>query len=307
MLSLISVGFLVAMRWYEMRKDYTLSVKGSVMETIRIRHPLVRGLFVFVSALLTLIISLPVFALVLLSFVKQGTWIADIYPTHFSLDNYIKFFTERRVMRPFLNSINMSVMATALAVVVGSISSYVIIKTRLKIKWVIEILVLLPWALPASTVAINMINGFNVPNPFSFHYVLVGTYWILPLTYFIGMLTLVVRSTNASLLQMHDSIEEASRSLGAGWLTTFRKVVFPVVLPGVLAGALLGFIGALGDYTTSALMYTVHNVPISVEMINKMYDFDIGLSMTYGVIQVLITVLIISISRKLGKIGDFKF
>lgn len=307
MLSLISVLFLMLMRWYESRKDYTISTKGRVTGTIKIESTWMKWVFIIVSSILVFIIILPVFALILLSFVKQGTWIAEIYPTQFSFENYAAFFTEDKVMQPFINSINMSVLSTALAVVVGSLSSYIIIKTKLKLKWLIELLVLLPWALPASTVAINMVAGFNVPTVFSFNQVLAGSYWILPLTYFVGMLTLIVRSTNASLLQLHSSIEEASRSLGASWVTTFRKIVIPIAMPGILAGALLGFVGALGDYTSSALMYTVHNVPISVEMINKMYDFNIGLSMTYGVIQVVITVAIILISQKLGKIGDFKF
>ncbi|MCD7033589.1 iron ABC transporter permease [Metabacillus sp. GX 13764] len=307
MLSLISVGFLLVMRWFETRRDYTVSVKGRVTGTIRIESTLAKWVFVLVSCLLVFIIILPIFTLILLSFVKQGTWIAEIYPSVFSFDNYVQFFTEPRVMQPFINSINMAVLSTALAVAVGSISSYIIIKTKLKLKWLIEVLVLLPWALPASTVAINMVAGFNVPNIFSFNQVLAGSYWILPLTYFVGMLTLIVRSTNASLLQLHPSIEEASRSLGASWFSTFRKIVIPIVMPGILAGALLGFIGALGDYTSSALMYTVHNIPISVEMISKMYDFNIGLSMSYGVIQVGITILVILVSQKLGKIGDFKF
>ncbi|WP_428909740.1 ABC transporter permease [Niallia sp. Krafla_26] len=307
MLSLISVAFLIFMRWYESRKDYTISTRGNVMGTITVKNPVLKVLFIFISVIVVLIIILPILTLILLSFVKQGTWIADIYPKTFSFDNYIDFFTEPKVMQPFINSINMSLLATILAIIVGSISSYIIVKTKMKIKWLVEILVLLPWALPASTVAINMVIGFNTPNLFSFGQVLVGTYWILPLAYFIGMLTLVVRSTNASLLQLHDSLEEASRSLGANWFTTFRKIVIPIAMPGILAGALLGFVGALGDYTTSAMMYTVHNVPISIEMINKTYNFNIGLSMTYGVVQVAITFLIILISQKIGKIGDFKF
>ncbi|WP_162356812.1 ABC transporter permease [Metabacillus mangrovi] len=307
MLSLISILFLLFMRWYESRKDYTISTKGRVVGTIKIEKAWMKWIFGILSGTVVLMIILPVFALILLSFVKQGTWIAEIYPTQFSLENYTAFFTEPRVMQPFINSFNMAVLSTALAVVVGSISSYIIIKTKLKVKWLIEVLVLLPWALPASTVAINMVIGFNVPTVFTFNQVLAGSYWILPLTYFVGMLTLIVRSTNASLLQLHSSIEEASRSLGASWFATFRKIVIPIAMPGIMAGALLGFVGALGDYTSSALMYTVHNVPISVEMISKMYNFNIGLSMTYGVIQVVITAAIILLSQKLGKIGDFKF
>jgi iron(III) transport system permease protein len=201
----------------------------------------------------------------------------------------------------------MSAWATGLGVVVGTVSSYVIIKTKLRIKWLIEILVMLPWALPASTVAINIINAYNQPNIFVFNRILVGTYWILPITYFIGLLPLVVRATNASLLQMHASLEEASRSLGASWGRTFLKIVVPIVAPGIVAGALLGFVSGLGDYTTSALMYTIVNKPISIAMTNALYNFEVGLAMAYGVVQIFLTATFIVITRKLGKAGEFRF
>lgn len=306
-LSLISVVFLVAMRLYESRREYTLGVKGAPMMPRPITQPAAKTLFVLGSLAITLFIVLPVITIFVVAFVKPGTWVVQIYPDQFGLDNFVKFFSRPRVFQPFLNSLTMSALATGGAIVVGAAAAYVIVRTRLRVRWLVEILVLLPWALPASTVAINMINAFNRPNLFVFGRLLVGTYSILPLTYFIGMLTLVVRSTSASLRQVHDSIEEASRGLGASWIYTFRRVVIPMVAPGLAAGALLGFIGSLGDYTSSVLLYTVHNMPISIAMTNAMYNFDLGLSMTYGVVQIVITLLVVSLARATGGVGDFRF
>jgi iron(III) transport system permease protein len=75
----------------------------------------------------------------------------------------------------------------------------------------------------------------------------------------------------------------------------------------VVAIALLGFVSGLGDYTTSALMYTIVNKPISVAMTNALYNFEAGLAMAYGVVQIFLTATFIIITRKLGKVGEFRF
>src|SRR5690625_6764789 len=94
----------------------------------------------------------------------------------------------------------------------------------------------------------NMILAYNKPSVFSFGKILVGTFWILPLAYFIRFIPLVVRSTNAVLEQMDDSIEEAAQNLGAKWFYTFRRVVLPIIMPGVLSGTLLAFVQAIGEF-----------------------------------------------------------
>ena len=307
MLSVISIVFLGLMRWVESKRDYALAKPGATLTP-----KVVTGFWPKVALYSTVVtivalLALPMLTIVLLSFVKQGTWIVSIFPTEFGFDNYLRFFERRRTYQPFVNSLTMAGMAACMAVMVGAFASYVIVKTRLKIRWLVEVAVLLPWALPSSTVAINMIAAFNEPTPFTGSIILVGTYYILPLTYFTGILVLVVRSTNAALTQLHDSLEEASRSLVAAWSMTFRRITLPLVAPGLLAGGLLGFVLSIDEYTASALMYTIHNQPISVAMTNAMYDFNIGLSMTYGVLQILMTFTLIWAIKRFAGLADFRF
>src|SRR5690625_6013009 len=124
----------------------------------------------------------------------------------------------------------------------------------------------------------NMILAYNKPSVFSFGKILVGTFWILPLAYFIRFIPLVVRSTNAVLEQMDDSIEEAAQNLGAKWFYTFRRVVLPIIMPGVLSGTLLAFVQAIGEFPTSVLLYTLSNRPISIEIMNQLRMFNMGRS-----------------------------
>ncbi len=307
MLAGMSVIFLAVMRYYETRRSYITDVKGKPMEPIEIKGRGKNALMAGGMSLALTVIILPVIAILFLSFVPKGALSVDIFPKTLDFSNYTEFFAKKRIIKPFLNSLRMAGIGMAIATFVGVISAYIIVKTKLKIRFLVELLVFLPWALPASTVGVNMILAFNQPTAFGFNQVLVGTSFLLPLTYAITRVTLIVRATSASLYQLHDSIEEASRSLGATWLQTFMRVLIPIVAPAILSGAMIGFVALTGEYTLSVLMYTPDTLPVSVAMINSINNFNTGLAMVYGVFLVIITVFIVALSKRLDKAGQFTF
>ncbi|MDY0409308.1 ABC transporter permease subunit [Virgibacillus soli] len=192
------------------------------------------------------------------------------------MENFRLLFDTPRIWEPVKNSLIMTVMACAGVFVFGIITSYTLVKRKFIGKNLLDILVMVPWALPATVVGMNLILAFNKPSVFSFGNILVGTFWILPLAYFIRFLPLVVRSTNAVLEQLDDSIEEAAQNLGAKWFYTFRKVIIPIIMPGVLSGTLLAFVQAVGEFPTSVLLYTLGNRPISIEIMNQLRMFNMG-------------------------------
>lgn len=147
----------------------------------------------------------------------------------------------------------------------------------------LEFLLMLPFALPGSAIAINMINGFST--------VLLGTWLLLPLTYFISMLPMAVRSVTVSYQKLKDQYGQASKNLGATGWTTFFRVHLPLISPGVWAGFLLVFVRSLGEHTISAFLYTPSNRPISIAMVKRMDEFEVGLAMAYGTLVLLLTVI----------------
>jgi iron(III) transport system permease protein len=114
--------------------------------------------------------------------------------------------------------------------------------------------------------------------------VLVGSFWILPLAYFIRNTPLVAQAAIASFRQFDPALEEAAHSLGAGWFTTMRRVALPLVLPGVAAGAMLAFVAALGEFVASILLYTPRSRPISMEILGQLRAFDFGAAAALGVV-----------------------
>lgn len=297
-LSIVSISFLLFMRWYQNRKDYRMASKGIGAHRSEVKNPVMKWVMVVTGVIGVIILLLPHFTILLLSLVPDGTWTFQTYPTVFNVENYRLLFEDPNIFKPLRNSLLMAVIATLANLVFGVIASYVLVKRKFVGKSFVDILVMIPWALPATVIGMNLIFAFNEPSIFSFGQILVGTFWILPLAYFIRHIPLVVRSTNAVLEQLDDSIEEAARNLGAKWFYTFRRVIFPIIMPGVLSGTLLAFIESVGEFPTSVLLYTISNRPISIEIMNQLRMFNMGQAAAYGMIQITLIVIVLFISNK---------
>ncbi|MBS8265697.1 iron ABC transporter permease [Mesobacillus boroniphilus] len=297
-LSIVSISFLLFMRWYQNRKDYRMASKGIGAHRSEVNNPVLKWTMVFIGVIGVTILLLPHFTILLLSLVPDGSWTWQTYPSVFNFENYRLLMEDPNIFKPLKNSLLLSVIATAGNLVFGVLASYVLVKRKFVGKNFVDILVMIPWALPATVIGMNLIIAFNEPNIFSFGNILVGTFWILPLAYFIRHIPLVVRSTNAVLEQLDDSIEEASRSLGAKWFYTFRKVILPIIMPGVLSGTLLAFVESVGEFPTSVLLYTISNRPISIEIMNQLRMFNMGQAAAYGMIQITLIAVVLLISNR---------
>lgn len=300
-LSFVSITFLLIMRWYQNRRNYQNLSKGISVHRSEVSSKPLKYLAVALSFIGTLILILPILVLILISFSKDGAWTIQILPTEYTLDHYKALFTDERTWRPIWNSLQMGFIATVGNIIFGVAAAYAMVRLSFKGKTALDILITIPWALPGTVVAVNLIAAFSTESVFTFNQVLIGSFWILPLAYFIRHLPLVFRSTSASLMQLDQSVEEASRSLGATWWYTFRRIVIPLTLSGVLAGTLLAFVQSIGEFVASILIYNTSTIPLSVAIFQKLYAFKFGTACAYGVLQIILILIVLIISERLSK------
>ncbi|MGZ0050533.1 ABC transporter permease [Brevibacillus gelatini] len=300
-LSIVSIAFLFIMRWYQGARNYQNVSKGVSVHRTEIKSRAGRCATIVLSFIGTVILMLPILVLVLISFSVDGTWTVQILPPQYTLEHYVDLFTDSKTWRPIFNSLQLSAIATIGIVLFGVAAAYAMVRLKFRGKTLLDVLIMLPWALPGTVVAVNLIAAFSEPSVFSFGQVLVGTFWIIPLAYFVRHLPLVFRSTSATLLQMDPSVEEAARNLGASWWYSFRRVVFPMALGGILAGTLLSFVQCIGEFVASILIFTPRTTPLSVAIFQRMYSFEFGTACAYGVLQIVVIILVLFISGKLTK------
>lgn len=300
-LAFISILFLIILRWVSGKKSYVYQGKGIGVKNNEIMGWKQNIITVPIVLLLVLSLILPHLIIILMSFVKEGTWTTQIFPTVYTLDNYRDLFSDPFFFKPILNSLLMSIIASIGTLIFGFASSYLIARKKFKGIWLLDFWIMLPWALPGTVIAINLISAFNEPTIITANKILVGSFWILPIAYFIKFMPIVVRTTTAAFEQLDKSIEDAAVNLGAGFFYTFKKIVFPNIFKGCLSGTLLVFIVSMGEFVSSIFLCTPNNKPIAIEINSQFQQDNIGGAAAFGVIQILIVLIIFAIKSFFDK------
>jgi iron(III) transport system permease protein len=303
-LATFSLATLVFFQRYEgTRKFAAAALKGTGRKLKPVTSGKARAAAIVCGVLFSVLLVLPVATLVLVSFAREGLWTTETLPPSYTLENYGRLLTEKDSREVFANSLSMSAIAAGAALVWSfCVASLVTGKGRRVWKRLLSFLVLVPWALPGTVVAIAIAESYGKPSPLLGSFVLVGTFWILPVVYFLRFMPLVVRAVQASMEQLDPSLDEAAGSLGARWWQRLRRVTLPLVLPGAIAGALLAFVIALGEYVASVLVFVPSNRPVSIAIASELRDFNLGVAAAYGVILIgIIAVSMIVAARLEGR------
>ena len=294
----ISVITMLLYNFYSKQNIVAKNTRNITMKKVVIKNKSLSLAMNLCAYLIILFIITPIVGIVVLSFADSSSWMMKIFPDEFTLENYKRIFLQKRILSPVKNSIQMSLIAAGGASLIAIISSYLFIKDKGFLSKVLNFLIIIPMAIPASTLGVNLITAFNKKHILLFNSSLVGTYSILPIAYVIATITLVSRSTYTAFTNYNPEYDFASRNLGASNTQTFRWIFIPIVSSGIISGFSLAFMRSLGEYTISALLYGVHNKPLSIAMVNALHDFDIGISMAYGGIIILLgTVFLVLFSK----------
>jgi iron(III) transport system permease protein len=308
-LALSAVAGLALFRWLERRRSYTVSAKGAATRIV-VRSMAGRLGGATLAIILVTLLVLPHLMVMLVSFARDGAWTTQILPPEYTIDNFRRLATDSELWRPIRNSVSMALVAVAANIVVCFVAAYLIVLRNFPGRRLLELLVALPWAIPATAIAIGLAATFDVNDLKTGRLILIGTFWILPLAYFIRGIPLVATAVESSLRQMDPSIEDAARGLGASWWMTVRRVIIPAARPGLVAGAMLAAVTAVGEFVASVVLYTHANRPISVEILAQLRSLSFGTAAAFSVLLILLTLGITIIARWVetrlsrGEIGE---
>lgn len=233
------------------------AVHPSELKLRSIRYPL----FFLTSAIVVFISILPILSMVLTALMRY--WGAPISAANLTLSNFnyvLKFETAQRAI---MNSLFLGAVAATVAMFVGTVISYLHVKAKLRGSRVLDFLATIPYAVPHTVIAIAMILAWARP-PVSLY----GTLWIILVAYLAVYLPFAVRTTNSTLQQVHDSLEEAAKASGARLFPRLRDIILPLARPGMIAGWILVFMPALRELTVSILLYAYHTETIGVVVYN---------------------------------------
>jgi iron(III) transport system permease protein len=290
-LAVTAVLALLLLRRMEGRRPTAMAGKGRATRA-GVWSGVLRTVLPVGAAALVILLVLPHLMVVLVSFARDGAWTTQLMPPEYTLDNYRKLATERELWRPITNSVGMSAVATLANAAVCFAIAYVVVLSRAPGRRLVALVAALPWAIPATAIALGLAATFDRNAPAQLRVLLVGTFWILPLAYFIRNIPLVTSAIEGSLRQMDPTLEDAARGLGASRGLALRRVVLPAARPGLVAGTMLAAVAAVGEFVASVVLYTHANRPISVEILAQVRSLSFGTAAAYSVLLIALVLAI---------------
>ena len=275
-------------------QKYVVNKKSFTMSALRPMKPKdlapvpngLAHLFLYGLVFLSII---PQITVVYTSFMKIN---GVMFAPGFSLDSYRIIFD--KLGTAITNTYVFGLIAIAIIVFLGMSIAYLATRRRNLITSIIDTFTMFPYIIPGSVLGITLLLAFNKPP-----LVLSGTAAIIVLAFVVRRLPYTLRSSAAILYQISPSVEEASISLGCSPMRTFFKVTAVMMLPGVMAGAILSWITVINELSASVILYTGGTRTMSVSIYTEVIRASYGTAAALSSVLTLTTVVSLLIFFKL--------
>ena len=247
--------------------------------------------------ILVLIVVLPSLVMIYVSFItyvhvpSAKTW------ELLTLDNYISNLSDTRTYKALQNSLFLAVVGATVCMFLAALTAWVTTKTKTVGRGVIEALTFIPWAFPGTALAIGLLWTYvYIPLP------IYGTLWILLIGYVTRFLPYGLRTMTSTIVQLHDDLQQASMVCGASFLTTFRRILLPLLRPGFIAGWILLASIFLREFSTSVFLYSPGAEPLGPLLYHFYVDGNLGPMCSLALVVSLVCMTLILIARRIGKV-----
>ena len=182
-----------------------------------------------------------------------GKWFMTVLPTEVTAKYYGLVFRHPLTVSSIQNSLFLSFMSTVLDVTIGLVIAYLLARTTIKAKGLLDALTMLPLAIPGLILAFGYVACFS-SGPFAILDPRNNPFPLLIIAYTVRRIPYVVRAAYAGFQQTSVVFEEASANLGAAPFRTFRKITAPLISANIIAGAILAFSFAMLEVSDSLIL-----------------------------------------------------
>jgi len=275
----ITLVFFFLQRWIARRHTYSMSALKPMQP--RTPRPLPNFLchaFVYFVVLLAM---LPQITVIVTSFLKEST--PGMFTNEFTLVNYKTIFSKNP--RVLSNTYLFGLTAIVIVVVLGIMISYLAVRKSSVLTSTVDTLTMLPYIIPGSVLGISFLYAFAKP-PLA----LTGTAIIIIISLTVRRLPYTIRSSTAIIGQISPSIEEASVSLGASELRSFGEITVPMMLPGVLSGAIMSWVTLISELSSSIMLYRANTQTLTVSIYTEVIRDCFGNAAAYSTVLTITSV-----------------
>jgi iron(III) transport system permease protein len=213
-----------------------------------------------------------------------------------SFDNYRTVLDYPGFWTTVGNSLFLSLTCATTIILVAAVISWVVVRTKIPGRWMLDTLASMPLVFPGIVLGLAIMICYL--------YIDIGIYntiWIMLVAYVTRFLPYGLRYVSTSMMQIHKELEESAAMSGASWSMNFRRIVLPLLKPGLLAGFVYIVIVSIRELSSSILLYSPGNEVISI-MIWELWQNGQYVELSaLGVMLILLLFVLVMIAQIIGR------
>lgn len=291
------------------KKGNFISVSKTKAKLVKqkIENPVLNVIAHIVAYSMFVIYMLPILNVLVFSFTDGLTiTTGEIRPDSFTLANYRKLFPSPAAYKPYVVSTVYAIIAAVVVVIVALVAARLITKAKHKLDKMLEPLVLIPWLLPSTMIALGMMMTYDEPRWNIGNKVLVATPLIMLIAYIIVKIPFSYRMVRAAFMGLDGNLEEAAQVMGAKPFYTMRKVILPIIMPVVLSVVVMNFISLLSEYDLSVFLYHPSYRPLGIEIKLATDETATIDAQAMAFVYTVVLMIISTFALWLGRFGGFE-
>jgi len=276
----------------ESERYVTISGRGYRPALIDLRSAKV-PLFLIVGLLSFILIVLPVVVLLYTSLVPYSMVPSLKAFSMMSLKHWLAVLKDPVSLLSLKNSLFLGIVGATLGVVLTFFVSYTITKVRTSASGILESLSFLSFSFPGIVIGVGFM-WFFVRTP------LYGTIWALLIGYIATYLPYGIRPLTSAFVQIHRDLEESSRIFGGGMLYTLRRIVVPLMVPGIASAWILMATMFVRELSVSVVLSRPGNEVLAVQILRFAEDGLWGKLSALGILMILVSTTLVLLASFAG-------
>jgi iron(III) transport system permease protein len=213
-----------------------------------------------------------------------------------SFDNYRAVLDFPGFWNTVANSLFLSLTCATVIILVTAVISWVVVRTKIPGRWVLDSLASMPLVFPGIVLGLAIMICYL--------YIDIGIYntiWIMLVAYVTRFLPYGMRYVSTSMMQIHKELEESAAMSGASWSMNFRRIVLPLLKPGLLAGFIYIVIVSIRELSSSILLYSPGNEVVSIMIWELWQNGQYVELAALGVMLILLLFVLVMVAQIVGR------
>jgi iron(III) transport system permease protein len=212
-----------------------------------------------------------------------------------TLDNYRELLAAGSAGTALRNSVMLGLGAATCVMAVMTVAAWLVVRSRIPGRQLIDQLSFLPLVVPGLVMGLAL-SFVYLRSPLPIY----GTLLILLIAYCTRFMPYGMRYAVSSMHQIAAELEESAHVSGASWWATFRRVILPLVTPGVVAGWVYIFVVSFRELSSSILLYSPGNEVLSILIFEQYENGQFTVLAALGVVMVVTLAVIVTVAYRLG-------